>query len=511
MSVARAIIVAFTNDDTQGFKRAIVDRCARTGTAAHLTNMPLRSANVIGSGPNGLAAAIALAQCGVRVTVYERGADVGGACSTGEVTLPGFQHDLGSSVYPLGIASPFLRTLPLEAHGLRWIEPEAPLAHPFDDGTAVLLEHSLEATAAQLGEHDGRAWKHLFGPLVDDWERLVETVMHPLSRLPKHPFGLAKFGLAAAQPAALLGKLLFRTERARALLAGNAAHSVLPLTHVASSGAGLVLIAAAHASGWPLVAGGAQALSQALASYLRSLGGRVCLHADVKRLDQLEPADVTLFDTSPSALDRIAGEALTPSFRTRMRHFQHGPGSFKLDWALSGPIPWRAKECLRAGTVHLGGSLAEIARSEADAYRGQRCDKPFVLLVQPSLFDPSRAPAGQHTAWAYCHVPHGSSEDCTHAIEAQVERFAPGFRSCVLGRRASSAGALEAWNPNLVGGDVSGGSMTVTQLLTRPTAHLWRTSNPRVYLCSSSTPPGGGVHGMCGFLAAQAALHDHRA
>ena len=471
--------------------------------------MPLRAANVVGSGPNGLAAAITLAQRGVRVTVYERGPGVGGACSTGEITLPGFHHDLGSSVYPLGIASPFFRSLPLERHGLRWIEPDAPLAHPLDDGTAVMLEHSLEQTAAQLGEHDGRAWTHLLGPLVADWERLVETVMHPLSRVPRHPLGLAKFGLAAAQPAALLGKLLFRSERARALLAGNAAHSVLPLTHVASSGAGLVLMAAAHASGWPLAAGGAQALSDALASYLASLGARIYLHAGIERLDQLDPADVTLFDTSSRALDRIAGQTLTPSFRTRMRHFQQGPGAFKMDWALSAPIPWAAKECLRAATVHVCGSMAEVVRSEAASHNGRRCARPFVLLVQPSLFDPSRAPAGRHTAWAYCHVPHGSTADYTDAIESQIERFAPGFRRCILARRTSSPGALEAWNPNLVGGDVSGGAMTLSQLLTRPTAHLWRTSNPRVYLCSASTPPGGGVHGMCGFLAAQAAWRDH--
>ena len=473
--------------------------------------MPLRSANVVGSGPNGLAAAIALAREGVRVTVYERGPDVGGACSTGEITLPGFHHDLGSSVYPLGVASPFFRTLPLERHGLRWIEPDAPLAHPLDDGTAVMLEHSLEATAEQLGEHDGRAWKRLLGPLVDDWERLIETVMHPFSRLPRHPLGLAKFGLAAAQPAALLAKLLFRSERARALLAGNAAHSVMPLTHVGSSGAGLVLMAAAHASGWPIAAGGAQSLSNALAGYLLSLGGRIYLNAEINTLQQLEPADVTLFDTSARALDRIAGQVLTPGFRTRMRHFQQGPGAFKLDWALSAPIPWRASECLRAATVHVGGTLNEIARSESAAYAGKLCSKPFVLLVQPSLFDPSRAPAGKHTAWAYCHVPNGSTHDVTDAIEAQVERFAPRFKTHILARRTSSPGALQAWNPNLVGGDLTGGSMTVTQLLTRPTAHLWRTSTPRIYLCSSSTPPGGAVHGMCGFLAAQAALRDHRA
>ncbi len=477
--------------------------------------MSLRSANVVGAGPNGLAAAITLAQRGVRVILYERGLDVGGACSTGEITLPGFRHDLGSTVYPLGVASPFFRTLPLEEHGLRWIEPDAPLAHPLDDGTALTLEHSVEATADQLGDHDGRAWKRLFTPLIDDWEPLVDTVMHPFSRIPRHPFALAGFGVAAGLPAAALGKLLFRGERARVLLAGNAAHSVLPLTRVASSGAGLVLIAAAHTAGWPLAAGGAHALSHALADYFVSLGGRIFLNADIESLPQLDPADATLFDTGPSALDRIAGEALTPGFRTRMRHFKPGPGAFKLDWALSAPIPWTAEACRRTATVHLGGSMAEIALSETAAFHSHRGEtsrvspKPFVLLVQPSLFDPSRAPTGRHTAWAYCHVPNGSREDYTAAMEAQVERFAPGFRSCILARRASSPGALQTWNPNLMGGDVSGGSMSLTQLLTRPTAHLWRTSHPRLYLCSSSTPPGGGVHGMCGFLAAKAALSDH--
>jgi phytoene dehydrogenase-like protein len=472
--------------------------------------MPLRSANVVGSGPNGLACAIALAQAGVRVTVYERGSDVGGACSTGEATLPGFHHDLGSSVYPLGVASPFFRTLPLERHGLKWIEPEAPLAHPLDDGTAVMLEHSVQRTAAQLGEHDGRVWERLFAPLVDDWERLVDAVMHPLLRVPRHPVALTRFGLSAALPAVTLAKRLFRGDRARALLAGNTAHSVLPLTHLASSAPGLVLVAAAHATGWPLAAGGAQSLSHALADYLLCLGGRILLNAEVRSFAQLDPSDVTLFDTSAPALDRIAGDALTPSFRTRMRHFRQGPAAFKLDWALSAPIPWTAKECARAATVHLGGTLEELARSEAAAYSGKRCERPFVLLVQPSLFDPGRAPEGKHTAWAYCHVPHGSREDYTASIEAQVERFAPGFRSTILARRAWSPGAFEAWNPNLIGGDLSGGAMTLTGLLTRPTAHLWRTSHPGIYLCSSSTPPGGGVHGMCGFLAAQAALRDHK-
>jgi phytoene dehydrogenase-like protein len=471
--------------------------------------MPLRTANIIGSGPNGLAAAITLAQAGVAVTVYERNQQIGGACSTAEVTLPGFHHDLGSSVYPLGICSPFFRSLPLGQHGLRWIEPDAPLAHPFDDGTALTLEHSLDATAAQLDPHDARTWRALLSPTVRDWPKIIDDIMQPLLGLPSHPAAMANFGLAAALPAQALARNVFRGEQTRALFAGCAAHSVLPLTRVASSATGLALAAAAHATGWPIVAGGAQALTEALAGYLLSLGGRIVTQAEIRHLDEVDAADTTLFDTSSTALARIAGTALSSSFRTRLRHFRRGPGIFKVDWALREPIPWSAAACRRSATVHLGGSLSEIARSEHGAFYGRSYDKPFVLLVQPSLFDPTRAPAGQHTAWAYCHVPSGANLDRTEAIERQVERFAPGFRDIVLARRSSNSEALEAWNPNLAGGDVSGGAMTLSGMLTRPTAKLYRTSHPKLYLCSSSTPPGGGVHGMCGHLAALAALADH--
>ena len=468
----------------------------------------LRTANIIGSGPNGLAAAITLAQRGVAVTVYERNQQIGGACSTAEVTLPGFRHDLGASVYPLGVCSPFFRSLPLEQHGLQWIEPDAPLAHPFDDGTALLLEHSLDATAAQLEPHDARNWRSLFSSSVRDWPMIVEGILHPLLGIPKHPVAMANFGLAAVLPAQTLARTIFRSESARALFAGCAAHAVLPLTRLTSSAAGVVFVAAAHTSGWPIAAGGAQSITDALASYLNSLGGRILTGTDITHLEEMNPADVTLFDTSVGALERIAGSALSSSFRTRLRHFRSGPGIFKLDWALREPIPWRAPACRRAATVHLGGSLAEIARSEHNAFYGKPCDKPFVLLVQPSLFDATRAPEGQHTAWAYCHVPNGSDLDLTSVIEQQVERFAPGFREIVLARRASNVSALEAWNPNLTGGDISGGAMTLSGLLARPTARLYRTSNPKIYLCSSSTPPCGGVHGMCGHLAARAAFSD---
>jgi phytoene dehydrogenase-like protein len=473
--------------------------------------MPLQTANIIGSGPNGLAAAITLAQRGVAVTVYERNSTLGGACSTAEVTLPGFHHDLGSSAYPLGIASPFFRSLPLADHGLRWIEPPIPLAHPLDDDTAVTLEHALEATVAQLGQHDGSAWRSLLGPTVRNWHGLVEDFTQPLLRFPSHPIDMALFGPPALLPAQMLATMLFQDDRARALFAGIAAHSVLPLTRVASSATGLVLAAAGHATGWPIASGGAQAITNALASYLRSLNGRIVLNADIQHLADLPPADVTLFDTSVPALIRIAGSALAPSYIQQLARFRPGPGIFKLDFALSEPIPWRSSACARAATIHLGGTLAEIAHSEHDAFYGRLNDRPYVLLVQPSLFDPTRAPEGKHTAWAYCHVPSGSIVDRTAAVENQIERFAPGFRDTILARRASNADALAAWNPNLTAGDISGGAMTLTQLLFRPTPRGYRTSNPNLYLCSSSTPPGGGVHGMCGHLAAVAAWQDLRA
>jgi phytoene dehydrogenase-like protein len=471
--------------------------------------MPLRTANIIGSGPNGLAAAITLAERGVAVTVYERNAQLGGACSTAEVTLPGFRHDLGASVFPLGVASPFFRTLPLADFGLRWIEPHAPLAHPLDDGTAVLLEHSLVDTAAQFSAHDARAWRLLLASSVRDWPVLVHEVTRPLLRLPSSPIVMATFGAAAMLPAQALARTVFRDEPARALFAGCAAHSVLPLTHVASAAPGLVLAAAAHATGWPIAAGGAQAVTDALAAYLRSLGGNIVLNTEIALLDDLPPADATLFDTSVPALDRIAGDTFTPSFRRVLRGFRPGPGIFKLDFALREPIPWRAAACSRAATVHLGGTLAEIAASEDAAFHGRPCDKPFVLLVQPSLFDPTRAPEGKHTAWAYCHVPYGSIQNLTNVVEDQIERFAPGFRDCILASRASNAADLARWDPNLTGGDVSGGAMTLQQLLLRPSERLYGTSNPRVYLCSASTPPGGGVHGMCGHLAALRALEGY--
>ena len=474
-----------------------------------LQTMPLRTANIVGSGPNGLAAAITLAQAGVSVTVFERNERIGGACSTAEITLPGFRHDLGSSVYPLGVASPFFKTLPLAQHGLRWIEPDAPCAHPLDDGTAAILEHSLAATANQFSAHDGPAWNNLLASSVRDWPKLVDDFMRPLLRIPSNPIAMAFFGAAALWPVQGLADAVFQSEAAKALLAGCGAHSVMPLNMLGSAATGLVLAAGGHTTGWPIAEGGAQGITNALAAYLRSLGGGIETGVDISALNQLPPADVTLFDTGARAFATIAGEAITSSFRRRLLTFKRGPGIFKVDWALSEPIPWTAPACARAATVHLGGTLPELARSEYAAFNGQMCDEPFVLLTQPSLFDPSRAPAGNHTAWGYCHVPVGSTQDRTAVIERQVERFAPGFRSCILARRSWNSEQLADWDPNLAGGDVSGGSMTLTQLIARPTLSLYRTSNPRLYLCSSSTPPGGGVHGMAGHNAALAALRDH--
>jgi phytoene dehydrogenase-like protein len=469
----------------------------------------MQTANIIGSGPNGLSAAITLAQHGVAVTVYERNGVLGGACSTAQTTLPGFHHDLGSSAYPLGIASPFFNSLPLEAYGLRWIQPPAALAHPLPDGKAFTLEPNLADTLAQLSPQDAHAWQRLFDSSIRDWTKLVSDFTQPLLRIPTHPVAMAFFGVPALLPAQTLANLIFRNAPAKALFAGLAAHSVLPLSRVSSAATGLVLGTAAHTTGWPIAAGGAQSITNALASHLESLGGKLILNANVNNLAELPAAEATLFDTSVPALTRIAGRALTPSFTLRLAHFKAGPGIFKLDFALSAPIPWANSACSRAATIHLGGTLEEIARSEHDAFYAKQNDNPYVLLVQPSLFDPTRAPAGKHTAWAYCHVPIGSTHDYTDTIIKQITRFAPHFRDIILAKVANNASTLAAWNPNLAGGDVSGGAMTLTQLLARPTLRQYRTSNPRLYLCSSSTPPGGGVHGMCGHLAAVAALQDH--
>lgn len=447
---------------------------------------------VIGSGPNGLAAAVLLARAGKDVTVYEAAEHIGGGARSAELTLPGFLHDVCSAIHPMAVASPCFEQFPLAENGLEWIQPGVPLAHPLDDGTAVILDRSIDTTAADLGA-DGEAWRRLMEPLVDAWPRIRHDLLGPLLRMPRHPLLMARFGIDALRPARALAESTFRGPRARALFAGIAAHSMLPLQARPSAAVGLALSICAHSTGWPLPRGGSQRIADSLAGYLRSQGGEIRTESPVTTLPD---APIVMCDVSPRQLLALAGERFPASFRQALERFRYGPGAFKIDWALGGPIPWRAGKCGRAGTVHVGGTLEEIAAWES-RYEG----RPFVLVTQPSLFDPSRAPAGKHTAWGYCHVPNGSTTDMTEAIESQIERFAPGFRARILARHVMTPADLERRNPNLVGGDVGGGAMDLRQTLFRPTRLLYRTPIKGVCLCSSSTPPGGGVHGMCGYHA----------
>jgi phytoene dehydrogenase-like protein len=456
----------------------------------------MQTASIIGSGPNGLAAAITLASAGVETTILERSKRIGGGCSTAETTLPGFLHDLGSSVYPMGVVSPFFRSLPIE---IPWIQPSAPCAHPLDDGTAVLLEHSIADTVANLDSTDNAEYRTLFEPLADRFPEMVEDILGPIMHFPRHPLLLARFGLSAFAPAASLARSRFSGLRARALFAGMAAHSVLPLDTPGSAAVALVLMAAGHASGWPILRGGAQTLTNALAQHFELLNGCIETLQDVT---QLPEADLILADVTPRQLLKIAGASLPPAFRRRLEDFRYGAGIFKIDYALNSPIPWTARECSRAATIHLGGTLEEITDSE----RNYTSNRPFVLLVQPSLFDPTRAPSSQHTAWAYCHVQNGSITDHLGTIENQIIRFAPEFRECVLARSISPPAVLERWNPNLIGGDLTAGAMNLRQLVFRPTASLYRTPVRGLFFCGASTPPGGGVHGMAGHHAARVAL-----
>ena len=462
------------------------------------------SACVIGSGPNGLAAAIVLAQAGLHVDVLEAEPTPGGAARTMELTLPGFLHDFGSAVHPLGAGSPFFSSLPLHDHGLGWIHSPAVLAHPLDDGTAVMLERNLSATETSLGV-DGNSWVKLMRPFVDRWQDFAPEVLRPVPSIPKHPWLMARFGISALVSAKIVARR-FRSARARALFAGLAAHSFLSLDQPLSGAFGMLMAVSAHAVGWPIPRGGSQSLTNALCRHLGMLGGNVKSSSRVDSLASLPRYDLILCDLTPRQLITIAGERISNSYKRQLARFRYGPGAFKVDYALSGPVPWKCSDCLRAATIHLGGTFEEIAASEKAVRNGHHPDQPFVLLAQPSLFDSSRAPESKHTAWAYCHVPNGSRVDMLGRLEAQIERFAPGFRECVLSRRVFSPADLESMDANLVGGDIGGGVMDIRQFLFRPTWRHYATSANDIYICSSSTPPGGGVHGMCGYHAAKLAL-----
>lgn len=475
-----------------------------------MARLPEAEVYVVGSGPNGLAAAIEMAQAGYGTVLVERAQDIGGGVRSAELTRPGFVHDVCSAVMPFGIGSPFFEKLPLAQHGLQWIQPSLPLAHVMDRGQAVLVDTSVWQTAAGLGS-DGENYLRLMEPLVRDWHKLVKDILSPLY-WPEHPIVLARFARRAMHSAQGLADAWFRTEPARALVAGLAAHSFLPLDSLPSAAFSLILGMLAHAVGWPFPQGGAQNLADALAEHFVACGGQIVTGYEVRSLRHLPMARAALLDVSPRQMVRIAGRWLTQLYRGQLNAYRYGPGAFKVDWALDGQIPWEAAECSRAGTVHIGGTFEEIAAGEKAVSMGEHPERPFVLLAQPSLFDSTRAPAGAHTAWAYCHVPNGSKTDMTERIEVQVERFAPGFRRRIIGRHRRSAVQLEQENPNCVGGDINGGLADFRQLFTRPVVGQdpYSTSIPNLFMCSAATPPGGGVHGMCGYYAAQAALAELR-
>jgi phytoene dehydrogenase-like protein len=461
---------------------------------------------VVGSGPNGLAAAVELARNGRSVAVLEAEDTVGGGTRSAELTLPGFVHDVGSAIHPLGYASPFFSALPLDEHGLEWVHPPAPLAHPFDDGTAAVLERSVEETGETVGP-DAAAYRSFMEPIVRDFDRIIDSLLGP-PRLPRHPLALARFGLRALRSARGLAEDLFEGEKARGLFAGNAAHSFLPMEQAPSAAFGLVLSTVGHAAGWPFPKGGSQKIADALVSYLRSLGGEVYAGTRVRSVEEVPRARAVLFDVTPRQLLEISGHHFNGRYRRALGRYRYGPGVFKVDFALEGPIPWEAEGCGRAGTVHLGGTLDKISAGEAAVSRGEHPKRPFVLLAQQSLFDETRAPEDKHTVWAYCHVPNGSTVDMTEPIEKQIERYAPGFRDRILAKSTMGPADLQHINSNHVGGDINGGLQDLRQLFTRPVVRLTPYSTPAggLYICSSSTPPGGGVHGMCGFFAARAAL-----
>lgn len=462
---------------------------------------------IVGSGPNGLAAGITLQQQGLSVLIIEGKETVGGGLRSAELTLPGFTHDICSAIHPMAVGSPFFNTLPLEQHGLEYIYPQLCAAHPFDNGEAALLAQNLGITKKHLG-NDENVYQKLIAPLVSTWPSIASEVLAPL-RIPKKPIPFARFGVHAIQSAHAIAKR-FSTKKAQGLWAGMAAHSLQPLTNVASAAIGLVLLTVGHVHGWPMPKGGSQHIANALASYFKSLGGKIKTTFHVRSIQQLPSSRAILFDVSPKQLLKIAGPEFSPFYRWQLNRYRYGMGVFKVDWALDGPIPFKAEECRSAGTVHIGNTFEEIARSEQLTWQGKHVDKPFVLVAQQSVFDTTRAPSGKHTAWAYCHVPNGSTKDMTEIIEKQIERFAPGFRQLILAKHSFDTNELENYNPNYIGGDINGGAIDITQLFTRPALRLspYRTSAKGIYICSASTPPGGGVHGMCGYHAATKVLKD---
>ncbi len=467
---------------------------------------PDYDAIIVGAGPNGLSAGIKLAQAGCSVLLVEARDTIGGGTRSAELTLPGFIHDICSAIHPLSQASPFFQNLPLCEYGLEWIQPPKPLAHPLDDGSAVVLHQDLEAMVPELGE-DGPNYRKLFSPFVEDWQTLTTDLLGPL-RFPQNPIGFARFGLQVLRSVDGLARAAFRSPQARALFAGLGAHSIMPLEKPGTAAFGLTLGILAHAVGWPLARGGSQAIANALGAYLQSLGGEIHTSRPIETLADLPSTRAVLLDVTPRQLLRIAGDKLPSGYRRTLRRYRYGPGVCKVDFALDGPIPWTAEACNLAGTVHLGSTLEELRAAEKATWDGEHPDRPFVLLAQQSLFDSTRAPEGKHTVWAYCHTPHGSDRDMTTQVENQIERYAPGFRDRILHKHTFTAVAMEQYNPNYVGGDINGGVQDLRQQYTRPAVRLvpYTTPVPGLFLCSSSTPPGGGVHGMCGFYAAEAAL-----
>jgi phytoene dehydrogenase-like protein len=483
-----------------------------TGTAeCDDGNMPqpgARNVIVVGAGPNGLSAAVALAYAGWQVEVREASDQIGGGTRTQELTLPGFRHDVCSAVHPMGVCSPFFRLLPLKDFGLEWIHPPVLMAHPFDDGSAAVLMHSTIETADSLSKTDGRTYRTLMDPFVRHWDTVIGEALAPPLHIPRHPLLMARLGLVGLPAAATIARRKFESDRARAFFLGIAAHTLLPMTKAPSAAFGIMLALAGHGVGWPVARGGSQSIADALAGLLRHHGGTIQTRSPVRSLGSLKDRTAIVLDLTPRQVLAISGDRLPSAYRATLEAYRYGPGVFKIDWALAEPIPWRAAACRRAGTIHLGATSTDIVRSAQAAWEGSRDDRPYVILTQPSLFDASRAPKDRHTAWAYCHVPHGSTEDHMTAIEAQVERFAPGFRDIVLARHTFNTRQLEAHDENLVGGDINGGVQDLWQFVCRPVPRIdpYSTPLPGLFLCSASTPPGGAVHGMCGYNAAQSVI-----